>query len=148
MPEIPGLGIEDPGRSQPQRVAKGVIAEQVTDRANVLGGSELHELAEQEVRPRERLGGRQPPGIASRKLDEGVSAHESISSEIARSTTSSTRSAGRIGGARFMAFADLGPMAMATWLDAGVRLLIRAGLGPMPGAARDQPSRLHAVEDS
>jgi hypothetical protein len=58
MPEIPGLGIEDPGRSQPKRLAKGVIAEQLTGRANVLGGPELYELAEQEVRPRERLGGR------------------------------------------------------------------------------------------
>jgi hypothetical protein len=47
-----------------------------------------------------------------------------------------------------MALTDLGPTAMATRLDAGLRLLIRTGLGPMPGAARDQPIRLDAVEDS
>jgi len=52
MPEVPGPGIEDPRRGRPQRVAKGIIAEQVTGCANVLGGSELHELVEQEVRRR------------------------------------------------------------------------------------------------
>jgi hypothetical protein len=95
VPEVPGLGIEDPGRSRSQRVTKSIIAKQVTGRANFLGGPELHELAEQEVRPRERLGDRQPPDVASGKLHEEVAAHpQIISSEIARGTTLSARSAG------------------------------------------------------
>ena len=58
MPEVPRLGIEDPRRGRPKCGAKRIVPKEVACRTNILGSSELHELAEQEIRPRKRLGGR------------------------------------------------------------------------------------------
>jgi hypothetical protein len=57
MPEVPGLVIEDSGRRGAKGIAKRVIAEDSPCTANVLGGSELHELTEQALGAQERFGG-------------------------------------------------------------------------------------------
>jgi hypothetical protein len=58
MPEIPGFGIEDSRRSRPECGAKRIVPEEGARHTNILGGSELHELTEQEMRSCKRLGGR------------------------------------------------------------------------------------------
>jgi hypothetical protein len=92
MPEVPGFRVEDPRRSRPEGIAKCLIADEAASGPNILGGSELHELAEQEFWPRKRRCGRLPPDIATRKLAEEVATHiQIISSCIARGTTRSAR---------------------------------------------------------
>jgi hypothetical protein len=83
MPEVPGLVIEDSGRGRSKSIAKRVIAQEGPCGTNVLGGSELHELAEQTLRTRERLGGGLPPDVPLCQRQENVSTHLwIISSEI------------------------------------------------------------------
>src|SRR5438034_866177 len=92
MPEVPGLCVKDSRRSRAQRSAKRVVAGKRAGQADVLGSSELHELAEQKVRPLERFCWRQPPDVAPGEIDEECSAHpESISAAAEPVTTYSAR---------------------------------------------------------
>jgi hypothetical protein len=83
MPEVPRLVIEDSGRRGAKGIAKRIITQQRACCPNVLGGPQLHELAEQALWAHERFGGRLPPDVPLRQRQENVSAHiQMISLEI------------------------------------------------------------------
>jgi hypothetical protein len=85
VPEVPGLVIEDSGRRAAKGIAKCVIAQEGPCGANVLGGSERHELAEQALAARERLGGGLPPDVPLGQLGEKLAAQVPIISSAIKS---------------------------------------------------------------
>jgi glutathione S-transferase len=83
VPEVPGLVVEGSGGCRAKGIAKRIVAQQRARRPNVLGSSELHELAEQALWAHERFDGRLPPDVPLRQRQENVSAHiQMISLEI------------------------------------------------------------------
>ncbi|HEX8112808.1 MAG TPA: hypothetical protein VF516_33985 [Kofleriaceae bacterium] len=75
MPEVPGLVIEDSGWRRSKGIAERVVTQEGPCGTNILGGPELHELAEQALRAQERLGSRLPPDVPLRQLGEDFVVH-------------------------------------------------------------------------
>lgn len=75
MPEVPGLVIQDSRRRRGQGIAECVVTQEGSCGTDILGGPELHELAEQARGADERLGRWLPPDVSLGQLGENLVIH-------------------------------------------------------------------------